>query len=128
MAKVTIKEAPPIETPSEQIVKAANFTDTITDPVGRALAVRRLNALDKLRMLEVVGPENSRNEAFLGIATVACHVTAIDGDPVAFPRTRGQLDALVQRLDDHGIAAVASALAERFGITESQDGTQAAKN
>ena len=115
MAKVRIHQddaakAPPSATPSQAIVKAAAFPQSVTDAQGRAIAVRRLGALDRLKMFEVVGPDNSRNEAYLGYAALAFHVTAVDGDPVGRPANRLQLESLVQRLGDDGLEAIGLAL------------------
>ena len=116
MAKVTVHagenaaKAPAADTPSQAIVKAASFPQTVTDAQGRALGVRKLGALDRLKMFEVVGPDNARNEAYLGYAALAFHVTSIDGEAVGRPANRMQLEALVQRLGDDGLEAVGSAL------------------
>jgi hypothetical protein len=45
------------------------------------------------------------------MATLAAAVIAIDTIPVPSPVTEGQLEALVGRLGDSGIAAVAAAFA-----------------
>ena len=68
-------------------------------------------------MFEVVGADNSRNDAYLGYASLAFHVTSVDGDPVTRPANRLQLEALVQRLGDDGLEAVGKAL-EATLVTE----------
>jgi hypothetical protein len=83
---------------------------TVTDSDGRRLDVRTLNALDKLRLFKAAGPALSRNEPWLGMALLACSVSAIDGVPVPMPADERGIEALVQRLGDSGLAAVASAL------------------
>jgi hypothetical protein len=42
----------------------------------------------------------------MSIFTVALHVIAIDGEPVAPPHTRRQLDAVIQRIDQDYQAVV----------------------
>lgn len=99
MAKITIEETP-----------AAAAAHEATDPRGRKVALRKLNALDRMRLTELVGGENAKNEAYMTYATLAYHVAGIDGDVVPKPATKAQLEALVQRLDEDGLAAAVQAL------------------
>ena len=88
-------------------VKAANKAVTVTDALGRSLGVRKMPILDRMRMFESIGPENSKNEAYVGYAALACSVVSIDGEAVARPASKIQLEGLIQRLGDEGIEAVA---------------------
>jgi len=83
----------------------------VHDHDGRELVLRRLTALDRLRLFKAIGPVLSQNNLYLGMVTLAASVTAIDAIPVPAPTTEGQVEALVARLGDVGIAAVAAALA-----------------
>lgn len=83
---------------------------TVSDNDGRRLDLRTLNALDKLRLFKAAGPVLSRNEPWLGMALLACSVSAIDDVPVPMPADERGIEALVQRLGDAGLAAVAGAL------------------
>jgi hypothetical protein len=84
---------------------------TVTANDGRVLELRPLTALDKLRLFKAAGPTLSRNEPWLGMALLACSVSAIDDVPVPMPADERGIEALVQRLGDAGLAAVAGALA-----------------
>ena len=116
MAKVTVHtgesvaKAPAADTPSQAIVKAAAMPQAVTDAQGRTLGVKKLGPLDRMKMFEMVGPENAKNEPYLGYAILALHVTGIDGEPVGRPANRLQLEALVQRLGDDGLDAVGAAI------------------
>jgi len=83
----------------------------ISDDSGRRLELRRLTALDKLRLFKAAGPHLAHNQPWLGMAVLACSVAAIDDVPVPMPATEALIEALVARLGDDGIAAVAAALA-----------------
>ena len=96
--------------PSERIVAAAQATAEANDAAGRALTVRRPGALERLRLFKAAGAALAGNPAWLGLATVAASVVALDGVPVPFPASEAQIEALVARLGDHGIAAVSAAL------------------
>jgi hypothetical protein len=86
--------------------------ETVVDAEGRQIALRRLTALDKLRLFEAAGPELSRNDRWLGMAALAASVTAIDEVPYPMPAGKAAVEAMVRRLGDGGIAAVAAALQE----------------
>ncbi len=97
--------------PSAQIVASASSTLVVHDADGRELVLRRMTALDRLRLFKAIGPVLSQNNPYLGMAMLAASVVAIDTVPVPPPVTEGQIEALVARLGDVGIAAVASHLA-----------------
>ena len=97
--------------PAARIVAeaAAPFAAVAAD--GRRLTLRRMNVLDRLRLFKAVGGELAANEAYLGVAFLACAVSAIDDVPVPVPANEAQVEALVGRLGDAGIAAVGAAFA-----------------
>lgn len=116
MAKITITKTPNTAGSgmSADIINAANQTVTVTDSRGRAIGIKRLNALDRMRLFETIGGANANNEAYLGYATLAYHAVSIDGEHVSRPSSKLQLEGLVSRLDDDGIQAIALAVAEHF--------------
>ena len=100
-----------MDTPSGRLVAAAQAASVAVDAQGRRLSLRRLGALDKLRLFKAAGPVLAQNQPWLGMAVLACSVTAIDDVPVPAPVTEAQIEALVSRLGDDGIAAVGAAMA-----------------
>lgn len=102
------------DTPSQEIINSAKQTVLINDVNGRQIEVRKLRTLDRMRLFELVGPENSPNQQYLGYATLAYSVSSIDGVPVPRPTTKLALEGIVQRLDEHGFNAVAKAISENF--------------
>jgi hypothetical protein len=96
-------------TPSNTIVAAAMAASTITDATGRRLSLRRMTSLDKLRLFKAAGPSLAQNQPWLGMAMLAYCVVAIDDVPVPSPTNEQQIEAMVSRLGDIGIAAVADA-------------------
>ena len=81
-----------------------------TDARGRALSIKPPTALDRLRLFKAVGPVLAENPRYVGYATLAMAVTAIDGVPVPPPANEAQVEALVERLGDEGLVAVGEAL------------------
>jgi hypothetical protein len=98
------------ETPSARIVASASSVRTVTDADGRRLTLRRIGALEKLRLFKAAGPVLSQNEPWLGMAILACSVSAIDDVPVPMPGNEQQVEAAVARLGDVGIVAAATGL------------------
>ncbi|HQT74588.1 MAG TPA: hypothetical protein PLX84_11670 [Acidiphilium sp.] len=82
----------------------------VEDARGRLLALRPLTMLDRLRLFKALGPELSMNEAYLGVASLAASVSAIDGVPLPFPASEAAVENAVERLGEAGIEAAAAAL------------------
>ncbi len=99
-------------TPTSDIMSRSGQTIEIEDKLGRKLAIRRLNALDRLRLLKAAGPELSRNDAWLNMAALALTVTELNGVPRVMPVNERQVEASVSELGDCGLEAIATALNE----------------
>lgn len=99
-----------MEGPSARIVAQADAALQVSDRQGRLLTLRRMGALDRLRLFKAIGPVLAQNPPYLGMAMLASSVTAIDDVPVPAPATEAQIEALISRLGDLGIAAVADRL------------------
>ena len=52
----------------------------------------------------------AQNQPWLGMALIACSVTAIDDVPIPPPVNELQIEAIIGRLGDTGVAAIARAL------------------
>lgn len=105
-------------TPTASVLSSAGERITIVDENGREIVVRKLNALDKLRLLKAAGPALSENQAWLGVAMLAASVVQIDGVPVPVPATEHQIEGLVGKLGDLGLDAVSEALTHSDGLSE----------
>lgn len=120
MPKVTIHEG--TDTPSQSLIKAANQAANVFDSRGRTIGIKRLQLLDRMKMFEVIGPENSKNETYMGYAALAFSVISIDDAPVPRPSNRIQFDALLQNLGDEGIEAVAGHFAAEASLGQDAGG------
>jgi hypothetical protein len=114
-------------TPTASIVSRVTEQKTVEDETGRRLTVRRLTALDTLRLFKAAGPTLSQNQQWLGVASLAIAVTAIDGIPVPTPINEPQIEAVVARLGEGGLSAVADAF-ESDSIQDSESKTERAGN
>jgi hypothetical protein len=93
--------------PSEAIIRDADTTFIAIDGRGRRITLRRLTALDTLRLFKAAGPVLAQNEPWLSMAGLAFSVVELDGVPVPSPSTEAQIEGLIDRLGDEGLAAVA---------------------
>src|SRR5579863_8956021 len=97
-------------TPSHNIVRDACKTHIAVDKKGRHLTVRHLTALDTLRLFKAAGPLLAENEPWLAMAGLVFSVLEIDGVPVPSPTNEAQIEGLVDRLGDDGLAAIADTI------------------
>jgi len=98
--------------PGSTIITSANRTSEVLDKLGRRLIVRRINALDRLRLLKAAGPELSQNDAWLNLAALALSVSEIDGAPKPIPTNERQIEAIVAELGDSGLQTVSEVLSD----------------
>lgn len=82
----------------------------IEDAHGRTLSLRRLTMLDRLRLFKALGPDLAMNDAYLGVASLAASITAIDSMPLPFPESEAAVENAVERLGEEGIEAAALVL------------------
>jgi len=71
-------------TPTATIIASAAATEIVIDADGRRLTIRRLSALDRLRLFKAAGPMLAHNQPWLGMALIASSVAAIDDLPTAY--------------------------------------------
>lgn len=95
---------------SETILAHANRSLAVRDELGRALTIRRITAVDRLRLFKAAGPELAQNEGWLNLAAIAVAVAEIDGVPRATPANERQIEAAVAELGDPGMQAAAEGL------------------
>lgn len=111
-----------IGTESEIRIARYRQVERETDAMSRCIGVRRLKPSEQGRLQGMVqdlqGSEMVKNpdtgeEMSVSHKTpyfIAAAVCEIDATPIPFPRSRGELDAIYDRLDVEGITAAASAM------------------
>jgi hypothetical protein len=82
----------------------------IIDDAGRRLSLRKVGVLETLRLYKALGPELAMNGPYMAAARIAASVAMIDHVPVPFPANEAAVEALLARLDEDGVAAVAAAI------------------
>jgi len=115
MAKVTIHD-----TPTNQVIAKATSEVTVTDARGRQIRLKKPGVLAQYRLIDILG-DSAKNQVYVGMCLPLIYVAAIDDDAVYQPVSRKEIDALIQRLDEDGIAAVTMALEEHFSGNQTPD-------
>jgi hypothetical protein len=90
----------------------------VKDARGREIEVKKLKALDRLKLFEIIGPDNSMNGLYLNFAVMAYSVVSIDGTPIQRITAKSVLEATVQLLEDDGFAVISKTVRENFMPTE----------
>ena len=125
-------------TESEAKLARYGAVEKEADSFGRVIGVRRLKPSEQTKISgmtadlsgsdEVITPDGAKvmlpHRMPLMIAAAVCQ---IDDARIPFPKSRGELDAIYDRLDAEGIAAAGSALV-RLSIDEPDKPLDEAKN
>lgn len=124
MSKVKLEVSE--QTPSEQAVAKASAEVVITDAKGRAIKLKKPGVLAQFRMIEILG-ESAKNIVYTGMVLPLIFVAEIDGDAVLQPQSKRELEALIQRLDEDGVAAVTAGMNQYFGSSDPDGDREAVK-
>lgn len=104
------------KTPAEEAVASASITHEVIDKVtGRKLTLKKPGVLAQFDFIQMLGGERSSNATYVQMAMPVLYLVAIDGIPVDAPIKYSEFRALVQRIDDSGVATIALGIQEKFG-------------
>jgi len=101
---------------SQEIIERYSKVEHADDTFGRVIGVRRLRVSQQIKISEMtpslegtvdqVGPDGKivsmPRRMMPALAAAVCE---IDGDKIPFPKSRGELDAVMDRLDIEGLMA-----------------------
>lgn len=122
----TAEPAKPAPTPTQQFIDRAKAEAVITDPKGRVIVLRKPGVLAQYRLVDMLG-HSASNQAYMGMVMPLTYVGSIDGDDVSIG-TKRELEALIVRLDEASIFAVAKAVEANFGEQDPEADQAALKN
>ncbi len=102
------------------------MSEVIETKAGRRLEVQRLSRRESMRLMRQWG-KASEVSIWFGQALLAACVRTLDGVPVLMPDNPDKVEALVEKLDDDGLVAVADWL-ERQSSDDPKEFKDAVKN
>lgn len=124
MANVKINRG---ATPSEQLIAKAAAEVTITDSRGRRILLKKPGVLAQFRLVEAIG-DLAQNRTYMAMVLPLIYVASIDDAIVPPMSQKSHVEALIGRLDEDGIAAVAEGIAANFGVQTPEEDKAALKN
>lgn len=122
-------------TASEEYLNRYKQVEKASDSLGRLFTVGRLRPSQQIRINEMT-PNLEGDSEIVDNATgktyqmprramplLAAAVRMIDEDHIPFPRTRGELDAIIDRIDEPGFVAILEASGRLAGgvVTKTDD-------
>jgi hypothetical protein len=125
-------------TQSEIILARYKRVEKEADELNRLIGVRRLRPSEQAKVAgytaDLTGFDEMTTPAGTKVSfphrlplAVAAAVCEIDGSPIPFAKSRAELDAIYDRLDEEGLAAASRALA-RLQVDSTENAVDAAKN
>ena len=132
------------ETKSDEILaRAARYQqkEKVADKWGRIISIQRLkqSQMEKIQgftsdlqgVTKITNPDTGEESSIPRNwrLILAAHVREIDENPLPFPRNREELDAILDRLDEEGMEAAATAFSKLMtNVEPSEDVVEQAKN
>jgi hypothetical protein len=121
---VTVEGEASALSPTQKIVRDAHRIEYGTDALGRKLGVVRLSGALRRRVTDVLSKASNEKDEKKLMSLLACACVSIDDAAVHFPAGEIQVNALIDRLDNEGMAAIADIIGTRFPAA----GEEAIKN
>ena len=110
VAKVSVHKS----SVTDDLIATAVKDVVVTDAKGRAIKLSKPNALAQFRLVKMLG-SSAENGPYVSMVLPLIFVAEVDGEAIPFPRSEAQLEALILRLDDEGLAAVVEGVTANWG-------------
>jgi hypothetical protein len=127
MAKITVKQPAEGESPSAAIVKQAASRVVIESDNGHSIALQKPGVLAQFRLVKILG-KSAENTVYVQMVLPLTYVVEIDGVQVNQPNSEREIEALITRLDEEGVAAVMQGVHEHFSGQSADDAKEEIKN
>lgn len=114
--------------PSAELIAEARRETVATDARGRQIKLSKPNVLAQFRLVQLVGASNAENSVYMRMVAPLTYVAAIDGATVSAPTSMLELEALIGRLDEDGIAAVINQVNATWGESAKAEDKDTLKN
>lgn len=98
---------------SAELVQQALREVIVTDPRGRQIKLTKPSPVMQFRLVKLLG-DDAKNETYVSMVLPLMYVSAINNEPVGFPVSQREIEALIMRLDEDGIATVMKGVMDNF--------------
>lgn len=105
------------QTPTQQAVAKASQTFNVADSLGRVITLKNPGVLAQFHLIRALG-EDAENRVYVRMVMPLIYVSAIDGEMVLPITKKSEIDAVIKRLDEHGIAATLEGMEKHFGLSD----------
>lgn len=107
---------------SQEIIKKANKTVSVTDDLGRNIVLKKPRYSTYLDLIKAIGPELAKNEAYLQHISLLATVVSIDGQPMPL-KSIIDIDYLVKILEesDNALSVISKAVVETFASSGNEE-------
>jgi hypothetical protein len=122
MARATITRgggAGAKESASAALIAEAAAEVVVNTPNGLAITLKKPGVLAPFRLVKMLG-ETATNQTYMRMVLPFLFVVAIDGEPQPFPQSEREIEALITRLDEPGIAMVMMSVQEHWGEIDAE--------
>lgn len=127
MTSLKINNGEDSQTPSQELTSNIAQEHVVTDSTGRRITLKKPGLLAQYRLVQILGGETASNQVYMNMVLPITFVVAIDGAPVPTPMRFAEIEALIQRLDEHGLQACVDGLQQHWGAaSKNADDTLAA--
>lgn len=99
--------------PSDEVTASVNRVVEITDSKGRIIKLKKPGVLTQYRIVEALG-DASKNSMYMAMVLPLLYVASIDDMTINMPRTKLEVESLIQSLDHDGVDAVMEGVTTNF--------------
>jgi hypothetical protein len=92
----------------------------VTDARGRKIKLKRPNLLAHVTLTKAAGAQAAGNRAYMTMLFPLLYVGSTDGVLERVPRNEMDIDSMLERLDNEGMAAVVDGILRHFNVTTSE--------
>lgn len=105
----------PEQTLSQQIISQANKPVIVEDDLGRVIVIRKPKYSHYLNLLKALGPELSKNSAYVEAVGICSAIISIDGDPMPL-KSLVDIEVLISKLEnsENALTKIGDAIKENF--------------
>jgi hypothetical protein len=114
------------QSPAAQLIAKAAVVVIVPDDKGRKITLKKPGVLAQYRLIDALG-DSAKNETYVNMCLPLLYVVDVNGQPEVPLTTKLLVEALIQRLDDEGIAAVMKGVRENWGQQDPEEDKAAIK-